>query len=426
MNKLYFFVGTGLALSLAFSSCSDDEINNSGSATTKSEISGYKDNSACLNIIEDGAADFNEADYQSQTLSDSETKLVVGINGFSLKLLSEVANENIKKNQNTFISPYSLEQSLSILANGANGETFEEIITSLKFSGTRTEFNSSNKILSNLLMKATDETKFENANSLWMNDGLSINRSFYSDVNNFYGTHVYALKFSSKNAGNIINRWCSDMTHGLIDNAVNQGPLDGQLCLANAAYFKSQWLTPFDKELTKKDLFTNTDKKQTKVSMMQTAKPLYALFTSINGAEVASVPFIDGVNMAIILPDEGADLADFVQTVNEETWQQINSSLSVTALNLYMPSFKIDAETQMNNYLNNIGIRSVFTPDADFKRLSPTPLYVNKMYQVSTIDVDENGAEAAAVTITGMMWDSGETHIPQTPVEFRVERPFGV
>ena len=73
--------------------------------------------------------------------------------------------------------------------------------------------------------------------------------------------------------------------------------------------------------------------------------------------------------------------------------------------------------------MKTLGIKDAFNPvSADFSNISDHALFLNQLKQFTFLKVDEEGTEAAAVTIGGMV-DSAAP--PSTgPVEFFLNRPF--
>ncbi len=61
----------------------------------------------------------------------------------------------------------------------------------------------------------------------------------------------------------------------------------------------------------------------------------------------------------------------------------------------------------------------MFTSGADFSGLSASPVKVNKVKQVTRIEVDEDGTKAAAVTSTEF-----DSAMPVESYEMVVNRPF--
>ena len=67
-----------------------------------------------------------------------------------------------------------------------------------------------------------------------------------------------------------------------------------------------------------------------------------------------------------------------------------------------------------------LGIKDAFdSENADFSLLSDTPLYLSLLKQIATLDVDEEGTKAAAVTVGG----GGEASVGPGGA-FYVDRPF--
>jgi serpin B len=72
----------------------------------------------------------------------------------------------------------------------------------------------------------------------------------------------------------------------------------------------------------------------------------------------------------------------------------------------------------------NLGIKSMFTAEADFSRISPIhPLMVDTFHQKTFIEINEKRTEAATVTVVEM--DSGnEASIAPPPPSFFANKPF--
>ena len=74
----------------------------------------------------------------------------------------------------------------------------------------------------------------------------------------------------------------------------------------------------------------------------------------------------------------------------------------------------------MNEILNAFGVKKVFTVTPDFSPISNHQVYVSSVIHQAHIEVDEEGTEAAAVTVVQMKCKSLN---PPDPT-FHVNRPF--
>jgi serpin B len=70
-----------------------------------------------------------------------------------------------------------------------------------------------------------------------------------------------------------------------------------------------------------------------------------------------------------------------------------------------------------------MGIKDAFTRNADFSTMSSSPLYLGLLDQYTSIEVDEKGTEAAAVTVGGML-ESAAPPSESTIIPFHMNRPF--
>lgn len=97
-------------------------------------------------------------------------------------------------------------------------------------------------------------------------------------------------------------------------------------------------------------------------------------------------------------------------------------------INLRLPKFEISFDRTLNDILADMGLRSAFDPDsADFTGIgvpqSGNPLYIDLVRQKAVIRVDEEGTEAAAVTMVAMN-DLCAPLEEQTPIDVFFDEPF--
>ena len=80
-------------------------------------------------------------------------------------------------------------------------------------------------------------------------------------------------------------------------------------------------------------------------------------------------------------------------------------------------------KTILNKPLTDLGMKSAFYPEtADFTGISDKSTFIGNIIQATYIKVDEEGTEAAAVTMAEM-YDSA-IHEPISQVIFNMNRPF--
>ena len=204
------------------------------------------------------------------------------------------------------------------------------------------------------------------------------------------------------------------------NSIVKELPPSTQMVLVNAIYFKAGWADPFKKEDTKKATFTKSNGKTMKVDMMQQARR--ALYHEDDFMQATEKPFIGKeYSMLLILPREGVT----IESIAERLVQGHESALDKweeCMLTLSMPKFKSEFGTSLKPMLADMGIKDAFTENADFSGISKTPLLIDDVLQKTYIAVDEEGAEAAAVTAVQMAMMSAFR--PVEKKEMILNRPF--
>src|SRR5580698_2843038 len=108
----------------------------------------------------------------AQTNSDVE-KIAGSYNELGLKVLAQTRQSAPGKN--VFLSPAGLAFALSMVANGAQGETLREIIATLQLKEGAPDLNQANLSLLEHLSNLDPKVKLEIANSLWTAEDIKIN-----------------------------------------------------------------------------------------------------------------------------------------------------------------------------------------------------------------------------------------------------------
>ena len=141
-----------------------------------------------------------------------------------------------------------------------------------------------------------------------------------------------------------------------------------------------------------------------------------------DNVQMASKPFGRGAySMYFILPREGVamDKAAAEFAANFALWCDKGERHEV---DLSLPRFKSDYGTSLKQTLQALGIEKAFSPSlAEFKGISKEDVYIGNVLQKTFIKVDEEGAEAAAVT--SVMLEATAVGPPITK-KMKIDRPF--
>jgi serpin B len=95
-------------------------------------------------------------------------------------------------------------------------------------------------------------------------------------------------------------------------------------------------------------------------------------------------------------------------------------------VNLVLPRFRLEESVALKPLLVGLGMRRAFGDEADFTGISPRAgrdgLYVSEVLHKAFVEVNEEGAEAAAAT--GVVMATRSAMRPEEPEEFRADHPF--
>jgi len=343
-------------------------------------------------------------------LSKSESDLISSDNKFGFKLFKEIVNYD--RGKNVFISPLSVGLALGMTYNGAGGTTREAMHATLELQDlTLQEVNEAYQSLMELLLNLDPKVQFQIANSIWYRQDFSVEQEFIDLNKTFFNAEVASLDFSDPGAVDIINGWISDNTNGKIKEMIDSIGRETVMFLINALYFKGTWTYEFNPENTKDDLFNLSDGTQKPCRMMTQEGSFY--YYENENFQVVDLPYgVGDFSMTIFLPQNGITVDDVITSFNQENWDQWMSRLSEQDVKLYLPKFKLEYKLKMNDVLKALGMEIAFSDAADFTGINPSGgLFISKVLHNTYVDVNEEGTEAAAVTVVEIGKSLSEGHI---------------
>lgn len=305
--------------------------------------------------------------------------------GYALSFFKEV-NKVSNPAENIVASPYSAGVALSMLMEGAMGETKVELDNALNgcvFSGQK--------------LDGGDSVVVKSANSVWVDDDFSVRNHYVNLLQKDYDALVECLRFSDPATVRAINNWCSENTNGKIDKIIDDLKPSDVMVLINALYFNAPWEEKFDPSQTSKAEFKGRSGVSEVDMMYRKGRYNYAEY---QGCQMIELPYLGSTySMFVVLPPEGIDVGSLIPYVNEKTYEQAMGMLAPAEVRFRMPKVKMETEMLLNDVLENMGVKTAFTGAADFRGISVSgPLAVSQVKQKCYVDIAESGTEAAAVT----------------------------
>ena len=357
--------------------------------------------------------EFGSTDYEK--ITDSNNQL-----GFTM--LSE-AEPN--KDGNIFISPTSLFMALSMVYNGADGVTKDEMAKVLQVEGIEAdELNQANASLMNLFHSSSEKIQLNIANSIWLNENFHFQDDFAQYNRDYFNAEIQEIDIFDSESPKMINQWVEEKTNGKIEEIVDS-PLDPDLVtvLINAIYFKGDWKYEFDESQTEDRTFYLKDGTTKDVPLMRLEEKL--AYMENEALQAVSLPYGEEneMSMNVILPKENVDSEEFQNMLTYENWQKWTSEFQVKEGTLLLPKFQLEYEATLNDMLKKLGMTTAFAKGANFGKMiqEGDPLWISQVKQKTYLDVNEKGTEAAAATSVEMVTESFNM---DGPFRMEVNRPF--
>lgn len=358
--------------------------------------------------------EFGETDYE---------QIVPPNNELGFNLLGEVEPD---EDGNLFVSPTSLFMALSMVYNGAEGETKEEIANALQTEGIDAEaLSQANASLMSMLHKHSDQVELNIANSIWLNDEFQFQDSFAENNRDYFNAEIEEMDVNDAESPEKINNWVKEATNDKIEDIV-EAPLDPNLVavLINAIYFNGNWTYEFDEQQTENRPFHLADGSTKDVPLMSLKENL--AYMENEEFQAISLPYGDDepMSMNVFLPKENTSLTDFQNQLTNENWESWKSEFQKKEGTILLPKFQLEYEAILNDTLSQLGMATAFDEEnADFSKMIETddPLWISQVKQKTFIDVNEQGTEAAAATSVEMETTSAPIN---EPFHMEVNRPF--
>lgn len=359
-----------------------------------------------------------------RALTENEQQLAERGRDFGYRIFRQTVAYD-QEAENLMISPLSVSMALSMVLNGAQGDSYDEISTTLGFPGMNLQdINGAFDSLIELLITADPNVKMQIANSIWHQDNLPVKEDFLTRTKTHYDAEIEGLDFSDPAAVERINSWVNEHTEGLIPEIIEQIPDHMVMYVLNALYFKGEWLRSFDPEQTRSADFHLESGETTTVDMMH-REGRFATFIS-EEVQMVELPYGDSLySMTVMMPaDPATPLPRFIKDhLNHEQLTEWRSELEVASGEtvVELPRFELAYEIEFTDVLKAMGMQEPFDEtSANLKGiadLTSQNLFIDNVKHKTYITVDEEGTEAAAATSVGV----GVTSLPP---QVTFDRPF--
>lgn len=310
--------------------------------------------------------------------------------------------------QNQVVSPVSLAYALAMAAEGAEGETRQEILDALGAE-------SADEVAA--LQEALTDAGLRQANAAFLTGEMVPKDEYAAALEEKFGAKWFPPEVSNVES---INKWVEDVTDGMIPEIIGELPEEVQLVLLNAIAMDANWQIPFDEAGTYEETFFSPGG-EVAVEMMHNT--FHADCGEREGVQLLRLNYRDcGLTMLIALPEEGG-IEGVLDGLCKDGLDYFTFGEEKVKVKLSMPKMDIDAANGLKETLRALGVETLFSDGANLSGITADmPLKVGSVLQKARLILDEEGTRAAAVT--AIMVETCAAPVPEEIVEFNLNRPF--
>ncbi|XP_058178452.1 serine protease inhibitor 2-like [Anopheles ziemanni] len=327
---------------------------------------------------------------------------------------------------NVVLSPFSI-QMLLVLLNEATASTNEELHQVIdSFGQSRSE-----GFFKDALASAQEQNEHFDLNiatNLFVDDFIDATIKFQQIARVFYDALVEKVSYSKPTeAAAIINRWVSDSTKGRLREIVTPDGLEGAvITLINVIYFKGLWTFPFPEIPNNSKPFNGSRGKTSNAMYMEQNGHFYYDNSAELGAQILRLPYRGNkLAMYFILPNQGNSVQSVLDRLDNEVLHRALWYMDESEVNVTIPRFKIDFSETLNEPLQAMGIKEIFSVNASLSLLArgrgvDGKIRVSRILQKAAITINEFGSETQSSAETSLTGKFGGNEV-QT---FTANRPF--
>lgn len=358
------------------------------------------------------------------------------VSNFELRLFRNCFSQKSDKTKSSVFAPATVALQLSLLANGATGDTKDEIRMALGKDLTIDNINQCSSYFKSrmetvsktgsgevdeLSGKKTEESKSEYVRfglNLFFNDISDVKTSFLQTNASYFENNVYRFLFSDKNAVSKVNKSLSDFSSADLFENLNE---KDSLFLVNACDMSDLWLDNYSKSDIEKGTFKSGSGDKS-VNFMTSNE---SLIKTKNAKGIIKYTSKNPLKFMIVMPNEGVSLEDYVSDFNYTEFSDLLDSVDITKkVTAQIPEFSISSEEKpqpLSDALADSGLYKLFTDDVLFRNITHTDNFrLNEIYEITP----EITVNASGINSDSKIVEKRVKELEKTDETIKFDRPF--
>ena len=272
---------------------------------------------------------------------------------------------------NLVFSPMSVGVALAMASAGAAGDTAAQMNDVLGFT------QADPHTALGALVSGVEEHgsgSFSVANSLWTQDGLTINPAFEDVLAGTYGAELQTADFANDAAGAVedVNGWVADATDDRIPDLLSADQVTDltRFILVNAVHLDAEWQSPFDPTNTSPSEFTRGDGSSVETDFMgQTLFAGYSEGKPIGRRSCCPTP--PATRWWSCSPPTAASRGSNRRWPTPvATSMPCSADSQIVEVNLDLPTWDVETSADLVPQLQELGMTLPFTDAADFSNIT--------------------------------------------------------
>lgn len=245
---------------------------------------------------------------------------------------------------------------MCLLSQGADGDTYQELVRSLNINNDRTIVANQFHDFYQKLQKSAGSTTMSIVNQIYVQIGYHLNQTFQNVAVEKFDSGVEILNFTDAvTSAQTINAFVEQKTNNRIMDVVSSSMFDSttRLVLVNAVYFKGKWKRAFDPKRTTQGQFYFNSGGSGPISFMHTVDEFN--YADLGYAQALELPYADSnLSFFILLPTERTGLNALRETLAATNWISIVGKMSPQKVDATIPKFKAYLQISLNQILKNV------------------------------------------------------------------------
>ena len=369
-----------------------------------------------------------EKPFNTKVEATTSNGYINGLKEFSMDFFNLLDNSD-----NQVFSPLSIATCYSMLYEGCDGKTREELASMLHYDGSFDHIEEiKNMLLRCAINDEEDGTYLDLSQSVWTKNDQCFKQEYIDYLtNNYYAEAFDNVHFAGEGKQQFAD-YINDKTNNFLNVKASDFASFNALTvvvLLNTIYLKSSWAISdlFAERYNTHSNFNNRDGSKSTVTLMN-GRIEDARVYGTDTYTISSLPYNHGMSLNILDPVEGyynAVLKDKTALSNLLNFQNMEYGIFTSDVVWRLPTFKMQRDYSLIPSLRQLGLEETFSRSPNFNRMIKPPhqrgdFYIHESKHAAGIEVNNKGVQAAAYTYIQIDEKSAASEI----VRMNLDHPF--